>query len=128
MKVPIDDNDTMPTNAHTGLSRLPAEPKTVERRRAGRMETESVACNLGPVLDLSATGMRVLCWKTPRSPMSIHLTGCETKLTVQGELAWTRRVGLFRKLAGIHFVGVTPEQSRQLTSMAMVNTVHRFVT
>lgn len=91
------------------------------------METESIACNLGPVLNLSATGMRVLCWKTPKNPVTIELVGCETHLTVQGEVAWIQKVGLFRRVVGIHFVGLTEEQTRQLTSMAMVNTVRRTI-
>ena len=97
------------------------------RRRTGRLEIESVGSSLGPVVNLSSGGVQVLCTRTPRSPTDIRLVGCGTTLNVRGEVAWFRRIGLFRKIVGIHFIDLTPEQISQLTSMAMTNTVRRMI-
>jgi hypothetical protein len=97
------------------------------RRRTGRLETESVASNLGAVLNLSSGGMRVLCRKVPRNPVGVELIGCGAHLKLRGEVAWVQRVGFFQKVVGIHFVDLTQEQTNLLTSLAMTNTVRRVI-
>ena len=97
------------------------------RRRTGRLETESVASNLGAVLNLSSGGMRILCRKAPRNPVEVELYGCGSHMTIRGEVAWSQRVGLFQRVVGIHFTELTPEQVNLLTSLAMTNTVRRVI-
>ena len=111
-----------PQQGHTSDDSIRLESS---RRRTGRMQTESVVSNIGPVLNLSSGGMQVLCTKTPKDPLWIELSGCETKLRVKGEIAWVRRVGLFKKIVGIHFVDLTPDQLSSLTSLALTNTIRR---
>lgn len=97
------------------------------RRRTGRLETESVASNLGAVLNLSSGGMRVLCRRTPRNPVHVELVGCGAHLKLRGEVAWVQRIGFFQKIVGIHFIDVTEEQTSLLTSLAMTNTIRRMI-
>jgi len=89
------------------------------------MEIESMVSNLGPVLNLSSGGMQVLCSRTPKEPILIELVGCEANLKLRGKIAWIRRIGFFKKIVGIYFVDLTPQQISQLTALAMTNTIRR---
>lgn len=97
------------------------------RRRTGRLETESIASNLGAVLNLSSGGIRILCRRAPRNPVKIQLHGCGANLTLRGEVAWMQRVGWFQRVVGIHFIDLTQEQISLLTTLAMTNTVRRTI-
>lgn len=43
------------------FNRNPNEPDTDEKRSFGRYECDGLSCNLGRIVDMSATGIRVRC-------------------------------------------------------------------
>lgn len=117
----------MTFNPQQGMTGSTGKGPAKSRRRSGRLEIESVGSNLGPVINLSSGGCQVLCMRTPKSPVEVKLVGCGAQLAVRGDVAWIRRVGLFRRIVGIHFIDLTPEQTSQLRSLAMTNTIRRMI-
>lgn len=88
------------------------------RRRSGRLEQEAVRCQLGPVVNLSVGGMRVVCRKVPRGEMDIILYGPDEPTKVRARVAWWKRTGLFKYEAGFQFLDVDETMARKLTSLA----------
>lgn len=98
-------------------------PKLVDdtdRRVTSRLRTESLECDRGVVLDLSKTGARLSTrrpWKEGKTrEISIH--GLDKAVTLNAKCVWAVKDGLFKHTIGLHFVGVTEEQQRQLAEMA----------
>jgi len=100
----------------------PAIP--VSRRRHGRVRCEQTRCTLGTVLDLSASGMRVLIKGRPRlhvgevASMQVEIEG--GMLVLRAKVVWLNRVSWFRHVAGLEFVDVQPELHRRLVELASV--------
>lgn len=83
-------------------------------RKGGRLRCELIACDLGDVLDMSRTGMRV---KGKRSPgvkpgecYSITITGPGAKLTIGTRVVWVKKSGLFHSEVGLEFTEI-PEHA-----------------
>ena len=95
------------------------------RRSRGRLPQESLASDLGPVLDLSANGMRVQCAKVPKGPVPVRLMGYSESLTLQAEVAWSKRRGFRKHEVGLRFVCVDPATAERLTRMSTNNRMRR---
>ena len=97
-----------------------------DRRSSGRMRQESLACSLGPVIDLSAGGMKILSRKVPTGQLIIDIFSSEDSIRVTGEVSWVKKTGMFQpKEVGIRFINNTDEMKRILTRMSMINRVAR---
>jgi DnaJ-domain-containing protein 1 len=92
------------------------------RRRTERHLTESLACDLGTVIDLSAAGMRVAFSGKP--PLEVGQSGKvrlripEGSLPVTGRAVWLRRTGFRKFEMGIEFFNVKRSISAALDSLA----------
>ena len=95
------------------------------RRLGGRIRQESVVSNLGPVLDLSSGGARILASSGPRGRMEITFRDAQQQVTVPAEVMWSRRRGLFKREIGVRFIGVSEQEARALAKMTMQNRVER---
>lgn len=91
-------------------------------RRHGRLQTKDINCSLGRVLDISASGMRIL-----HRCLSAINTGDEGACTVGSvhgsfsvyyRIAWARRVALTKWEVGIEFVDPTPQAAEVLSHIA----------
>ena len=95
------------------------QPRTVpvvnitENRAAGRATTHRITCSLGQVLDISATGMRVVSrGKVHVSedevlPLTMHTPSGPIALSVQ--VIWIMKTGMLRHELGFRFVDITPK-------------------
>ncbi len=94
----------------------------VNGRRAARLEQEMMTSNLGTVLDLSGTGVRLLCRRPPEigSEAALTLRCLGQEATLRAVVVWCQKVGFLRHEMGLHFIDPTDEQRRQLTALAMV--------
>jgi PilZ domain len=95
---------------------------TSDSRRAGRLNCKRLRCELGEVLNISATGM--LVYRKGRHALEpgheaaltlIHVHG---QVTVVCRVAWTKKIGFRRRLIGLQFVSVTPQTRAGLTAAA----------
>jgi hypothetical protein len=91
------------------------------RRRHGRLEQESLVCDLGPILDLSATGMRIIARRLPKREFEAEIYGIGVRLHIRGEVRWSKRIGLMRFELGIRFIEPSCELTKQLTELALAH-------
>lgn len=80
------------------------------------MVCQEILCNLGKVVDLSASGLRLqTSEKLPKDErISFTLQGLDGPLTLCGRVVWTKRSGFFKREVGIRF-----EQLQQDTIAAL---------
>jgi len=104
--------------------RLEDQSPALTRRRHGRVRCGDTRCTLGEVLDLSASGVRVLVRGRVRlkkdsvTPMLLEMG--DNVVPVKARVVWISRAGWFRHTAGLQFVDVTPEQRAKLIQLAQV--------
>jgi hypothetical protein len=95
-----------------------SEPSPSDRRAHGRRMQERLKCNLGPVIDLSRGGIRVLATRPLSGETAVHITTSEMEVCLAGEVRWTRRLGIRRHEVGIEFTKVQPDDARKLTRIS----------
>lgn len=89
-----------------------------ERRMRGRVRQQGVMSTAGVVIDLSASGMRVLSTRANRGERVVHIwTEAET-LSLRAEAVWTRRIGFRRHLAGFRFHDLDGAAMQKLSAIA----------
>jgi hypothetical protein len=81
--------------------------------------------NLGEVIDLSATGLRVNVRKVPAGEFEVHIYNATEGVTVIGQVVWSRRAGLMRREIGVNFLDVTPETAKVIARIAGTNRFRR---
>lgn len=102
------------------LSRQSAD-SGAERRRSGRVRiTTGVQCNLGEVLDISGTGLRLLARKAMCGVADITLLAPGIGVRLPSEIMWSKRLGFRKHLLGVRFLEVdagTADVLRQIAAM-----------
>lgn len=89
------------------------------RRSAGRIFQQGVACDLGPVIDISAGGMRILSTRPRKGIVRLSLMSSEAKIALLAQAVWTVRIGFRRHLVGLQFQNLDEETTRRLIGIAM---------
>ena len=93
-----------------------------EKRAGGRINTSSLSCEVGQVLDLSPGGVRILCKKTPKqqvgTSISLTLAAEDDSFRVHGKIVWIRVDPRCRFQMGVQFDHVGPVQKRHLLALA----------
>lgn len=98
---------------------VPVEP--TNKRRFGRVKCQGIESELGAVLDISAAGMRIaVSGAIPAvgKVFKTYIVGFDGPVEVAARVVWVRKVGMWRKEAGISFEYVTPTIARSLAALA----------
>jgi c-di-GMP-binding flagellar brake protein YcgR len=103
-------------------------PGSDERRRYGRLRCENATSCIGKILDISASGMRVLrrgrLLLEVGNELSITVhpdpDAGEPFLTLPSRVVWIERVGFRKHMYGIEFAELSDEQKRRLSELARV--------
>jgi len=102
----------------------------INRRRHGRLITESLTINNGIVLDLSASGLRAVVRGKVLFEVgeqtSFRLRSCAREMSIEARVVWVKKSGFRKHQIGLEFVNVTPqtvETLMELTRDAMLNRV-----
>jgi hypothetical protein len=94
-----------------------------ESRRAERHRTNLLSCDLGDVVDISNTGMRLRCASKPpvRSGqvLTIKLQSAQVRLPIAGQVVWIKRKGLKTYEVGLRFVNMTRSLKAAVESLAL---------
>lgn len=106
----------------------PAEPPLPNQRRHGRIRCEGLTCELGTVIDLSASGLQI----EGRGPSPVRvgqtvwlvLRGGEQGLRLRVLIRRVRRQGFLRYRVGGELVGMTPERAVGLLSLLRMSRLH----
>jgi len=97
------------------------------RRRSGRLPQESLVCNLGPILDISIGGMRVLSRSPLRGNVNIQFRDYALPERLDATVTWSKRTGLFSREVGLRFENVTPRLCAVLTQIASLHRYRRAI-
>lgn len=93
-----------------------------QRRRHGRVLCQEVSCSLGPVLDLSASGIRAETKGRIDAEVgevfAITLDCLGESVGLLAKLVWKKRTGLWRHQVGLEFGALTEPQRKQLSLLA----------
>lgn len=104
-------------------------PGASSPRKHGRMVCEMLSSSLGPVLDLSGGGMKVLVHsrRAPRRDkcQTIKLQAVDGVMRVQGVIVWARRFDARSFVVGVRFEGLSPSDVARLKDMAATAGVRR---
>lgn len=96
------------------------------RRASGRlMVSRDVRCNLGEVVDLSISGMRLLGSKATCGEVGLSLVAPGFSIRLKAEVVWSKRLGFRRHMLGVRFLDVDPYSSALLTRIASEHRVSR---
>lgn len=126
----IDDNlmdKQAPTSTGTRLNAIPftrfQEQGSLRdpRRRHGRVRCLDIDCNLGEILDVSASGMRVRTNQRPPTigtSLTTTLTGLDGPVEFSGVVVWTKRSGFFKFEVGIEFRELSAQMRTALARLA----------
>jgi hypothetical protein len=88
------------------------------RRRAGRISPYWVRCDVGHVLDVSATGLKLLSTRRRKGMITCSLTDGKRGVTLQAEVVWSTRIRWRQHEVGLRFFNVSPEEAKQLAIIA----------
>lgn len=141
----VDTDTDTNTDAEAGAGGASGGGGSKYPRRFGRLPQETLSCNLGEVLDLSAGGMRIGCRRVPtpgsepgatghagnsddsdnadhpgRGLLTIHISDHPMSPPLTGRIVWTKKTGWIRHEFGVAFEGLSSEQSEMLSEIAMV--------
>jgi len=101
---------------------LETAAKAANLRKFGRVVCQDIRCSLGPVLDLSATGMRVKTRSTlgRGQVFTIVIDGLDGPVALAGTVQWVRRCGIisFSREIGILFTDVPQATANALCRLA----------
>ena len=97
------------------------------RRVPGRVPQESLMCTLGPVLDLSVGGTRVLAVRPQNGIIRISLWGMDVDLTLHAKVVWSRRLGFRRHELGLSFLDADEDIKKILTRIAATHSRYRAI-
>ena len=90
---------------------------------------ESLITSLGPVLDASATGLRILTREKVEGEQTITLSDGDTEITLTGRVIWSKRRGLRQREIGFHFAEMSDAERQQFGRMIMqarkLRSIHR---
>ena len=81
-----------------------------ERRSATRIPQVELQCSLGQVLDITSTGLRVLCKRVPKDKwVKFNLNSTVDPIPVHAKIVWTKKVRFRRHEIGLRFVESSSE-------------------
>lgn len=116
----LHDLGGMQFNPQTSLTRFIGRREG--RRVPGRLSQESLQSDLGPVLDMSSGGMRVLCRRPYQGEFRIEVVGYNVVLTIQARVAWVQKLGFRRFEIGFAFLDIDEDVAQMLIR---ISTIHR---
>lgn len=109
-----------------------SDAKPENHRRHGRVKCQHIACTLGTVVDLSASGLRVKGSGRPKVQTGDRFT--MTIQTLEGpmlapvQVAWSRKLAWRRHEIGVTFLEIGPALSRALTALARASANNEVIT
>ncbi len=98
-----------------------------DRRSPGRVQQEELMCDLGPVLDLSSGGMRILSRRQLRDNIKAKVWAYNFNMILDARVAWTNRLGFRRHEIGLEFINVDESTSKILGRISATHRMRRAI-
>jgi hypothetical protein len=93
-------------------------PETTNHRKHGRVRCQGIFCSFGEILDMSASGMRVLSAIRPPPPdqiVTVTIQTLEGPVSVEARVIWSRKTGFFKREMGMRFIDLLPSAASALS-------------
>ncbi len=103
------------------------ETNLSDRRSPGRLPQEDLVCDLGPILDLSIGGMRVLCKRRLEGSLKIRLWAFQFYMNLDGQVVWTKHLGFRRHEIGVQFLNVDDDTAKILSRISAIHRMRRAI-
>jgi anti-sigma B factor antagonist len=87
------------------------------RRKFKRFCPESLTCDRGEIVDISAGGMKIRSRRRLRRRVKLRLRSDTIELPLVARVAWSRRLGFRRYEIGLSFVDLTTHDARELAAI-----------
>ncbi len=113
------DGESLFFEPQRGMKR---ETNLSDRRTPARLQQEDLLSDLGPILDLSVGGMRVLCKRSREGSLKVRLWAYQFTMNLDGQVVWTKHLGFRRHEIGVEFLNVDDDTAKIL---ARVSAIHR---
>lgn len=87
-------------------------------RKHGRVRCQGILCSFGEVLDMSASGLRVLSAIRPPpvdQVVNITIQTLEGPVIVEARVIWSRKASFFKREIGMRFVNLLPSAAAALS-------------
>lgn len=108
--------------AHQEYPIFGSGPHQTNRRHRGRIRCEMLTSSLGPLMDLSALGMRLVHVGKPAPAVNKTLLtrlNCKIgELSVEARVCWVQKVGFRRQAVGLEFVSLPQQAQTALLQIA----------
>jgi|CXWL01.1.fsa_nt_gi hypothetical protein len=108
------------------------KPKDMSNKRSGgRVVTQELHCSLGPVLDLSSSGLRVEA--NGKAPIREGQVFSMTLFTLAGPIlvtcraVWVKKVGWSRLQFGLQFMDVAEELRKAIREIARTTNMNETI-
>jgi len=109
------------------LRGMKSETNLSDRRTPARLPQESLVCDLGPVLDLSIGGMRVLCKRRREGLLKVRIWAFQYYMILDGQVVWTKHLGFRRHEIGVQFLEVDDDTSKILSRISAIHRMRRAI-
>lgn len=98
-----------------------------DRRSPGRIPQEELMCDLGPVLDLSSGGMRILSKRQLEDIVKAKVWAYDFSMTLDTRVAWSNRLGFRRHEIGLEFINIDDSISKILGRISALHRMRRAI-
>ena len=106
------------TLKHHRMTDTAAAAPVPERRRDARLKQRSLQSNLGPVIDLSRSGIRVLSRRRLRGRFRLVLYNYSGRqLQLRARVVWSKRISFRRHQVGLELIDPPENVARELAKI-----------
>lgn len=94
------------------------EAANSNQRKHGRVRCQGIYCSFGEILDMSASGMRVLSAIRPPPVdkiVTVTIQTLEGPVAVEARVIWSRKTSFFKREIGMRFVDLLPSAASALS-------------
>ncbi len=104
----------------SGIRVTPDEPQADNRRRHGRIRCDMATCELGSVINLSASGIMIRTSKALKEgeDVAFWIEGPDARFTVSAKVIRSTKKSWFRYEAALQFESLSDEARAGLTEIA----------
>ena len=127
------ESDSSP-NDHDGrqmffdpLRGMKRETNLSDRRTPARLPQEDLVSDLGPILDLSIGGMRVLCKRRREGSLKVRLWAFQFYMNLDAQVVWTKHLGFRRHEIGVEFLNIDDDTAKILSRISAIHRMRRAI-
>jgi hypothetical protein len=101
-----------------GSAQQAGAPTAANRRNSARLSPYWLNCDMGTILDLSNSGMRVVGKRKPKDQVTVRIWDERVGVQLLAEVMWSKKIGFRQHESGLRFIDPDPQAVRKLGMLA----------